>query len=359
LATGRRERSQGKPERARAARRCGGGSAAGKAVAGERGGQSRAQRSCEAQAKESDRQVTEFDVSVGISPRQSFESWAAFVTGLEAEGVRRAWVIDSQLAMKDVYAGLVVAALNTRRIGLGTGVTNAVTRHPTVTANAIAAVAEISQGRAILGLGAGDSALYGIGLKPQKVAEVEEAIAFFRSHVDPGVPIYLAVSQERMCELAGRKADGAIVMGPAQPDMVRQQVGWIEAGLGAAGRSRDDFDISFVTTMSTDIDDVRSWASTQARLLTHYKELAPSLSPFRGEIQRSADSYDYAEHLSTRDRKSAAVSDELTRALAVVGTPDECVARLRQLWSTGVDTLMFPLTGRNRVERWRKMCDEI
>ena len=71
--------------------------------------------------------MTQFDVSVGISPRQSFESWAKFIAELEEEGVRRAWVIDSQLAMKDVYAGLVVAALNTRRIGLGTGVTNAVT----------------------------------------------------------------------------------------------------------------------------------------------------------------------------------------------------------------------------------------
>lgn len=320
--------------------------------------------------------MTQFDVSVGISPRQSFESWAKFVAELEAEGVGRVWVIDSQLAMKDVYTGLVLAALNTTWLDLGTGVTNAVTRHPTITANAIAALAEVSHGRAALGLGAGDSALYGLGMKPQKVAEVEEAIDFFQAvfggeegalegrryrvpHAAATVPVYLAVSQQRMCELAGRKADGAIVMGPAQPDMVRQQVAWIETGLAAAGRLRSDFDISFVATMSPEVDDVRSWASTQARLLTHYKELPPSLSPFRDEIQRSADTYDYAEHLSTRAGHSAAVSDELTRTLAVVGTPDECVARLRGLWSTGVDTLMFPLAGRNRVERWRTMRDEI
>jgi len=193
--------------------------------------------------------VTGSDVSVGISPRQSFESWASFVAGLEGEGVQRIWVIDSQLAMKDVYAGLVVAALNSTTLVLGTGVTNAVTRHPTVTANAIGAVNDISHGRAILGLGAGDSALYGIGLKPQKVAEVEEAIAFFRSHVD--VPIFLAVSQERMCELAGRVADGAIVMGPAQPDMVRQQVEWIRR----AGR---EIEVAFIAPTSTDLEDVRS-----------------------------------------------------------------------------------------------------
>ena len=320
--------------------------------------------------------MNQFDISVGISPRQSFESWATFVAALEAEGVGRVWVIDSQLAMKDVYTGLVVAALNTKRLGLGTGVTNAVTRHPTITANAIAALAEVSHGRAFLGLGAGDSALYGVGMKPQKVAEVEEAIDFFRAvlggeegqlggrkyrlpHVAATVPVYLAVSQERMCELAGRKADGAIVMGPAQPDMVRQQVGWIAAGLSAAGRRRQDFDISFVATMSGQVDDVRSWASTQARLLTHYKELPQSLLPFRDEIMSSADSYDYAQHLSTRAGHSAAVSDDLTRALAVVGTPDECAGRLRELRSAGVDTLMFPLTGRNRLESWRVIRDEI
>ena len=302
--------------------------------------------------------MTAFDVSVGISPRQSFDSWAGFVKGLEAEGVRRLWAIDSQLAMKDVYTGLVVAALNTTRIGLGTGVTNAVTRHPTVTANAIAAVAEISHGRAILGLGAGDSALYGIGLKPQKVVEVEEAIGFFRSRVD-AVPIYLAVSQERMCQLAGRQADGAIVMGPAQPDMVRRQVDWIEGGLKAAGRDRRTFEIEFIATVATSPDVVRSWASTQARLLAHHRELPESLVPFRDEIKASEESYDYAEHLSTHATHSGAVSDELVRTLAIVGTPSECVERLRGLQATGLDSMIFPLAGRGRLERWRKLRDEI
>jgi 5,10-methylenetetrahydromethanopterin reductase len=289
---------------------------------------------------------------VGISPRQSFDSWAKFVAELEAEGVGRVWVIDSQLAMKDVYAGLVVAALNTTRIGLGTGVTNAVTRHPTITASAIAAIDEISHGRAVLGLGAGDSALYGIRLKPQKVAEVAEAIAFFRANVPQSVPIYLAVSQERMCELAGRVADGAIVMGPAQPDMVRKQVEWIRAG-------RRDVEIAFIAPTSMDIEDVRSWASTQARLMSHHKQLPDSLASFRAEIVRSAESYDYKEHLSTHAEHSIAVSDELVRALAVVGTNDECAARLRELGHAGVDTFIFPLAGRGRAERWRKLRDEV
>jgi 5,10-methylenetetrahydromethanopterin reductase len=258
-----------------------------------------------------------------------------------------------------VFAGLVVAALNTTRIGLGTGVTNAVTRHPTVTANAIAAIAEISHGRAILGLGAGDSALYGIGLKPQTVAELEDAIVFFRSHVDTSVPIYLAVSQQRMCDLAGRRADGAIVMGPAQPDLVRRQVEWIEGGLKAAGRDRNAFEIELMATVASSPDDVRSWASTQARLLGQYRAFPASLLPFRDEIIASAESYDYTEHLSTHATHSDTVSDELVRALAIVGTPDECAARLRDLKATGIDSLIVPLAGRGRLETWRKIRAEI
>jgi 5,10-methylenetetrahydromethanopterin reductase len=297
--------------------------------------------------------VKGFDVSVGISPRQSFDSWAAFVGELERDGVNRVWVIDSQLAMKDVYAGLVVAALNTARVGLGTGVTNAVTRHPTVTANAIAAVDELSHGRAILGLGAGDSALYGIGLKPQKVAEVEEAIRFLRSRLPATIPIYLAVSQQRMCELAGRVADGAIVMGPAQTDMVRRQVEWIRAG----GRERCE--IALIAPTSMDLADVRSWASTQARLLAHFKELPTSLEPYRDEIARSTESYDYAEHLSTRADHSAVVSDELVRALGIVGSADQCADRLRELRDAGVDTFIFPIAGRGRAARWRRIRDKV
>jgi len=298
--------------------------------------------------------VNAFDVSVGISPRQSFESWAAFVAGLEAEGVGRVWVIDSQLAMKDVYAGLVVAALNTHRIGLGTGVTNAVTRHPSVTANAIAAVDEISHGRAMLGMGAGDSALYGIGLKPQKLAEVEAAIDYFRAHVANTVPIFLAVSQQRMCELAGRVADGAIVMGPARPELVQRQVEWIRSG-----GPRKGFEVALIAPTSTDIEDMRSWASTQARLLTYHKELPESLERFRAELTRSEETYDYSKHLSPAADHSDSVSDELVRALAVVGSPQECAARLTELRAAGVDRLIFPLAGRNRLERWKRIRDGI
>jgi 5,10-methylenetetrahydromethanopterin reductase len=321
-------------------------------------------------------------ISIGISPRESLQDWMRFSRELERRGVDEMWLIDSQLAMKDVYAGLAATAMNTERMRLGTGVTNLVTRHPTVTANAIGAIAELSKGRAALGLGAGDSAVFGLGARPSKIAEVEEAMAFFHATLSgndgvwhdqkyrlaqsiPPTPVYLAVSQERMCRLAGRMADGAIVMGPAQPDLLARQVGWIEEAAGAAGRRRSDVRICFITTLSTHEDaeralaDVRSWASAQARLQADVAQLPPSLKPFADEIAQAKCDYNYAEHLSTRASHQGAVSDNLVRALAVAGTVAECIPRLEALLATGVDDLIFPLMGGGRLERLEMLSTEL
>lgn len=68
---------------------------------------------------------------------------------------------------------LTLAARATTRLGLGTGVTNPLTRHAAVTAGAIASLQEISDGRAMLGIGRGDSSLFNIGHKPVPPARLE------------------------------------------------------------------------------------------------------------------------------------------------------------------------------------------
>ncbi|MBJ7604685.1 MAG: LLM class flavin-dependent oxidoreductase [Candidatus Dormibacteraeota bacterium] len=321
-------------------------------------------------------------ISIGISPRQSLNSWASLAHELERAGVGRLWLIDSQLAMKDVYAGLLLAAQKTERMELGTGVTNPLTRHPTVTACSIAAVAEVSGGRALLGIGAGDSAVYGIGQRPARVAQVEASLSFFRGvlasgagewaghrytlpHLSARVPVWLAASQHRMCALAGRLADGVILMGPAEVSHVTRQVGWVLEGLHQSGRQRREIEISLITTVSSKPDrqaalaDVRSWASAQARLIADFAELPAGLDGFRNEIQQAKKSYDFSRHLSRHAGHQSAVSDGLTAALAVAGNPAECAFRLRELGATGVDGFIFPLLGGGRLERLKKLSEEV
>jgi 5,10-methylenetetrahydromethanopterin reductase len=221
----------------------------------------------------------------------------------------------------------------------------------------------------------------GVGARPSRVADMERAIGFFRSVLagEPAeweghelklppaparVPIHLAVSRPRMCCLAGALADGAIIMGPAEPALVAQQVGWVNDGAREAGRRSGDIALAFVATTSTgddatSLDDVRSWASAQARLLADVEDLPPSLEAHRGELVKAKESYDFGEHLSTRANHQASVSDELVRLLAVAGDADTCAARLRALLDAGVGEFIFPLMGGGRLERLERLQAEV
>jgi 5,10-methylenetetrahydromethanopterin reductase len=70
---------------------------------------------------------------------------------------------DSQNLSADIYVSMALAARATSKLLIGPGVTNPLTRHAAVTASAIASIQQISEGRAMLGIGRGDSSLFNIG----------------------------------------------------------------------------------------------------------------------------------------------------------------------------------------------------
>ncbi|MDA0353428.1 MAG: LLM class flavin-dependent oxidoreductase, partial [Chloroflexi bacterium] len=108
-------------------------------------------------------------------------NFAADVARAEALGWDIAFVPDSQLRRHDTYVLLAFAAQATSRIRVGPLLANPVTRHPTVTAGSIATVDVVSDGRAFLGLGIGDTAVRLAGLRPAKVATLEAATATIRA----------------------------------------------------------------------------------------------------------------------------------------------------------------------------------
>ena len=91
----------------------------------------------------------------------------------EAAGWDGMLVVNSQNLSGDPYVALAMAATATTRLSLGTGVTNNVTRHAAVTACSIASIQRLSDGRAVLGIGRGDSALAHLGRAPSRLAPFE------------------------------------------------------------------------------------------------------------------------------------------------------------------------------------------
>src|SRR5437762_14360056 len=87
----------------------------------------------------------------------------------ESLGYDRAWVPDSQMIWSDCYATLALAAANTTRIKLGTGVAIPGTRLAPVTAHAIASINRLAPGRVFLGIGTGHTAMRVMGMPPMSL----------------------------------------------------------------------------------------------------------------------------------------------------------------------------------------------
>lgn len=321
-------------------------------------------------------------LSMGVSPREPLSRVSDLAAAAERLGFDAMWFIDFQLGMKDVYAAMYLAAVATEDMNIGAACTNLVTRHPTVTANATIALDELSNGHAMLGLGAGWSAVYGAGGEPSKLGDLSRGIDEFRmlftgeevelygtkvrvASAQRQIPVYLAVSQPGMLRLSGEKCDGAIIMGGADPDFCNWQLQYIYEGLEKAGRDRSDIVLDLVVTMSIDDDeekalsDVRAWATSQAATFDVWKTMPPAWERFRPEFAAANSGYHLVEHLSLHAGHKEVVSDEFVRSVALAGTVEQCLERVRELQKLDIDRITFALLSGGRMRRMEQLANDI
>ncbi len=321
-------------------------------------------------------------LSMGVSPREPLANVTELAKAAEVRGFEAMWFIDFQLGMKDVYAAMNLAALATERMHVGSAVTNLLTRHPTVTANATLALDELSDGHAMLGLGAGWSAVYGAGGEPSKLGDLSVGIDEFRAlftgeeqelygtkvklaTATRQIPIYLAVSQPGMLRLSGEKCDGAILMGAADPEFVEWQLKYIYEGLEKAGRDRSDLVIDLIVTMGVDdeeekaLSSVRAWATSQAATFDVWKTMPPAWERFRPEFAAANSQYHLVDHLSRHAGHKQVVSDEFVKSVALAGTVEQCVTRLKELCALDIDRITFALLSGGRMKHMEQIASDI
>jgi 5,10-methylenetetrahydromethanopterin reductase len=326
--------------------------------------------------------VIEFGFMMGLSRREPISRFAELARRAEDLGFEMAWLADSPLYTKDVFVALTLAAAATGRIRLGPGVANPVTRHFTVLANSMAALNEVSGGRADLGLGVGDAAVTPLGLKRATLDEMRQAVQRIRALSAGGAvtvggqeiriqtggvacPILVSASQPRMLRLAGEIADGVVVMGAATPELTQWQLDHVARGAAAAGRSLNDVfvDLWFAISISDDRDralhDVRPWATSQARWFSTWRELPAVLRPFQKDFETAARGYDFSAHLSRHRDNAEDVSEAFVDWVAVAGPLEACAAKIRPLLDLKVDRITFALLPGGREERVRQFGLEL
>jgi len=313
-------------------------------------------------------------LSLGISPREPILHNVEVVQQAEALGFDSVWIADVQLSMKDCFTALALCAVNTSKIMLSTGVTNPVTRHPSIIANSFTALNEVSNGRAIVGMGTGWTGVFPIGLKPATIKHMEESVNTIRKLCSgeeaPGgekgpyhmvtstgpIPIYIAANQPRMLRMCGRVADGVILMGGANEEFVNWQIDLVREGAEQAGRSMDDIKLHLWANISLSDDhdqardDVSHWVASQAETFSKWKELPEFLEPYKADFEAASKSYDRLEHMSQHAGHKRVVSGELIDYLAFVGSAGECLERMRKLETLGLHgvTLSFRAGGRRQ-----------
>jgi 5,10-methylenetetrahydromethanopterin reductase len=295
--------------------------------------------------------------------------------------------VDSQNLSGDVYVAMTTAALATERLVVSTGVTNPVTRHPAVTAGAVASVQAVSHGRATLAIGRGDSALAHLGRAPARVGDFERYLIAVQAYLrgddipfddlgfgeavappvdelelaatagvssiawlpsrHPKVPVEVAATGPRVIAAASRHADRVLLALGADPDRVRWGIDRARdarrtAGLDLEGIAFGAF-VNVVCLPDRGIarDLARGGLSTFARFSVMHGDIVGPVSDEQAEIMhRLHDDYDMRSHTRGDSAQAELLSDDFVDSYAVVGPPDHCIERLRALVALGLDKLV-------------------
>src|SRR5690348_17328253 len=118
---------------------------------------------------------------ITIKPDMSVDRILALTRQAEQSGFQYGWIFDSHVLWLEPYPLLTLMATNTKKMRLGTCVTNPAVRDITVTASLFATLNIISGGRMELGIGRGDSSRRVLGKKPVTSAHLEDAVSDFRA----------------------------------------------------------------------------------------------------------------------------------------------------------------------------------
>ncbi len=185
----------------------------------------------------------------------------------ETLGCKYFWYTDVRFA-RECYIVLSSVASATEKILIAPGVTDPYSRHPALTASAIATLDEVSDGRAVLGLGTGIAGFKELGISPKlPIAAMREAITIIRGllhgeqvtldgkvlSIDggvfsfeprrPWVPVYIATHGFQMSRLAGRIADGMWIANTLDPAVFQLYMDKVDEGLVQEGRTTESIEI--------------------------------------------------------------------------------------------------------------------
>lgn len=318
---------------------------------------------------ESTRPPVAYDVNLHI-PDQKL-AHAELARAAEAAGIRAINFPDSPLLYPEVYIACAASLMSTSTLEVHTGATNPVTRHPSVTAGTAVTLAGLAPNRVTIGMATGDSAVWGVGERPARIAELCEYIvavralvrgkeatwrgATFQGHwaeFDPALapPVNVSCSGPKLLQAAAQVADGVVIDGMGfTPEDIARVKGLIDRALDEVGRDPNELDVWWGSEFAFGDDPEEVMA--KHILVSHWLLLGDPVAKGVPEAivpklqQLHADTKDldtFAEmsmlELRTKRAKELGIYDWLTtRSARLFGTPEDVRKRMDELRQHGIE----------------------
>ncbi|MFV0306384.1 MAG: LLM class flavin-dependent oxidoreductase [Desertimonas sp.] len=314
----------------------------------------------------------------------------------EADGWDGLVFTDSQNLRPDVFVVMATALAATSRLKVTPGVSNPVTRHPAVSASAMAALQAESGGRASYGIGRGDSALAYIGQAPASMAVFETYVRHVQSYLSggrvpfeellregadistlelgdqpsdswvrwldpdvPKVPVEVIATGPKAIGVGGRHAD--IVTFTVGADLERIAWGIDTARAAAVEAGRDPAELRFGVYVNVachpDLPTARTLvsgglASFSRFSAMHGKPVGPLSGGAEHVVRQIRDRYDMKHHGEPESAQTETLTDDFVDRFAVVGGPDRFRERVAEIVALGIDRVVMTIPNQATRERY-------
>jgi 5,10-methylenetetrahydromethanopterin reductase len=284
---------------------------------------------------------------------------------IEALGFRSIVFADTQNLAPETWSQLILAATATRRIELGPGVTNPVSRDPAVTASAALGVQVASGGRLVIGIGRGDSSMAKIGGRPASPADFELYLQRLRAYLDgktvdregtpsriewldevevQHVPIEVAATGPKVTEIAARIADRICFAVGADVERLEDCVARARRAAEAAGR--DPAGIRLGAYVNCVVHDDPAVAREAVRggvaSFAHFSGF-PGIridqlpDAVREAAQTMRTGYDMTHHGAAAGTHAQSLRPEFIHRFGIAGPLCEARARFKEIRNLGID----------------------
>ncbi|MEA4909685.1 MAG: LLM class flavin-dependent oxidoreductase [Anaerolineaceae bacterium] len=300
-----------------------------------------------------------------------------YVRYAEQRGFEAVWQAESRL-VRDAIVPMAAYAAVTERLKVGSGVINNWTRNIGLLAATFLTLDDLAPDRIICGIGAWwDPLARNVGIERKKpLAAMRDTVTVLRRllnmervtyhsdfiHVDNieldvvhgrreprNVPIFIGATGDKMMEMTGEIADGAVLNYCVAPEYNLKALDLLDKGAKSSGRRVDDIDRPQLVVCSVDMDHERAIDTTRG-LLTQYLAQQPHIA------HASGVSMDVVEQIqailgwpATNEQIQKAkhlVPDELIHRITASGTPDEARAKVAEYRRNGCTCpILYPVGG--------------